>query len=506
VTAVAPLTKLIVEIDGDALEAGAANRLLDVRVTKRLSLPSQCELTFLEPGGALGDGSAPSPGARLRVYVEDGVGDLFAGEVTALEYGYEPHGGSVVRIRGYDVLHRLRKRQPVRAHVEVTAAGLARDLVADLGLTVQSEQDGPLWSRIIQFRQSDFDLLADVAERAGLYFTIDEQVLELLTLRGSGEPLTLTLGETLLEARLEINSEPACRSVAAVGWDPSRGEMHEGSATSARVGRDVSAEAPPDRFDGDGKRSLVDELAQNDQQTDALAQAELDARLAREVTFWGVAEGDPRLRPGLPVDVVGVAERLAGRYVLTSVVHTVHSERGFLSELSTAPTPPHPRPQGAVVAPAVVRRVDDPEGLGRVQVALPSYAGVETDWLGVAMAGAGAGKGLVILPNVDDHVLVLFARENPAHGIVLGGLYGTNRPPDESVAENRVRSFAIVTPGGQRIRLDDTGNAIRVENKSGSYVELTPDHVVLRAKAKLTIDASGHGVTVRGKQIDFEQA
>ena len=505
-TAIAPLTKLIVEIDGDALQPAAARQLVDVRVHKRLSLPSQCELTFLEPGGALADGSAPRTGARLRVYVEDGVGDLFAGEVTALEYGYEPHGGNVVRIRGYDVLHRLRKRQPVRAHVQVTSAGLARELVADLGLTVESEVDGPLWSRLVQFRHSDFDLLADVAERAGLYFTVEDQVLRLLTLRGSGEPLELTLGGTLLEARLEVNSEPACRSVAVVGWDPSRGEYHEGSATSARVGREVSAEAPPGAFDGDGERSFVDELAQNAQQTDALAQAELDVRLAREVTFWGVAEGDPRLRPGVPVDVAGVAAQLAGRYVLTSVLHTIHSERGFLSEVSSAPAPPRVRPHGAVVAPAIVRRVDDPERLGRVRVALPSYGGVETDWLGVAMAGAGAGKGMVILPTVDDHVLVLFAREDPAQGIVVGGLYGTNQPPDESVAENRVRSFAIVTPGGQRIRLDDTGNAIRVENKAGSYVELTPEQVVLRAKADLVIDASGHAVVVRGKQIDFEQA
>ena len=34
-----------------------------------------------------------------------------------------------------------------------------------------------------------------------------------------------------------------------------------------------------------------------------------------------------------------------------------------------------------------VRRIADPDGLGRVRVSLPTYNGVETDWMGVVTAG-----------------------------------------------------------------------------------------------------------------------
>ena len=108
-----------------------------------------------------------------------------AEQVTAVEHVYEPAHGREVRVRGYDLLHRLRKRQTVRAHVQTTLRDLARELVADLGLTVQAAAPGPLWPRLIQHRQTDLDLLVELAERCGLFLTVRGDVLHLLTLAGA---------------------------------------------------------------------------------------------------------------------------------------------------------------------------------------------------------------------------------------------------------------------------------------------------------------------------------
>ena len=294
--------------------------------------------------------------------------------------------------------------------------------------------------------------------------------------------------------------------MSAVAWDPLRGVPHRGSATTARSGRDIAAAVAPASVGGAGERSLSDELVQADDQADALAQAELDARVGREVVMWGVADGDPRLRPGVPIDVSGTASPLAGRYVLTDVTHSIDAQIGFVSEISTFPLPPQTRPRAAVVTTAVVTQVNDPDGLGRVRATLPSYGDLETDWMGVLAAGAGSGKGLVMLPDVDDHVLVLFARGDPAQGVVLGGLYGSTAPPDEAgVTGGNVRRASFMTSGGQCIRLDDTRHSVRVENKGGSYIELAPAAVVVHAAVDLRLEAPGHAITVRGKSIDFEQ-
>jgi phage baseplate assembly protein V len=499
------LPRLAIDADGSPLSQTAMVALRSVRVRQALSMPAQCEIVFGDLFGAQNDLSL-APGTALRLAVADVDVPLFTGEVTAMEYVYEPARGQELRVRGYDPLHRLRKRQSVHAHVDLTLPDLAREMAADLGLTVQGGQGAPPWPRIIQYRQSDLQLLVELAERCGLYLTVRDDVLHLVTLEGMDEPVSLALGETLLEARIEVNGDPGCRTVSAAGWDATEARVHTGRAGSARTGRTAEAEAAPDAFASDGLRHLVDEATPDDRHAEALAQAELDRRIAREVTLWGVADGDPRLQPGAVIDVSGIADHLTGRYVLTEVTHTIDDRMGFVSEIATAPPAPGERPESAVAALGVVTRVDDPNNLGRVQVSLPAYEDVETGWLTVLCPGAGGGKGIIALPNVGDHVLVLLVHGDPATGIVLGGLYGMDGLPDSGVEGKATRRFTLVTHGGQRIRLDDRHNTLRLENGAGSFVELAPGKVRLGAQADLEIAAVGHTITIRGKAIDFEEA
>lgn len=503
---IASLPHLDIELDGASLAETAAASLEEVRVQHRLSQPSLCELTFFvtrDPIPGLQDLRA---GCRIRLTLPSSSACLFDGEITALEYSYEPAHGQTLRVRCYDKLHRLRKRQPVRVHVQVTAADLARELVADLGLTVEAERDGPLSQNLIQHRQSDLELLVDVSQRFGLYLTLRGDVLHLIGLQGAGDSVELELGKSLLEARLEVNAEPACRSVWAKGWDASRVETHESRADNANIGREVDAEAPPDLFGTDGERTLADEVLPDDRHAAAVAQAELDLRSAGEVTLWGVAEGDSDLMPGTAVDVAGVASGLAGRYVLTSVTHLVNRRTGFISEISSAP-PVVERHRGNVTAAwGTVTSVDDPEKLGRVRASLPALGEIETDWLGVMAPGAGGGKGFVFLPDVGDQVLVLFVGGEVRQGIVLGGLWGTKGPGDYGVDGSSIRRFTLGTPRGQKITLDDNGESIRLENKGGSFLEFSPKKAHLHSVVDVEIEAPGRGVVIKGKTIDFRQA
>jgi phage baseplate assembly protein V len=496
---------LSLEAGGAPLDPAELRALVAVRVQQRLSLPAQCELTFADPPGPLATAGRLLPGLALRIAVRGQRDPLFDGEITAVEQVYGPAREREIRVRGYDLLHRLRKRQSPRAHVQVTPADLARELAADLGVTVETADSGPLWPHLIQHQQSDLELLVQLAERCGLYLTLQAGTLHLITLEGHGEALPLELGRTLLEARVELNGDPAVREVAATGWDSARVEVHTGRSTSARLGREVSAEVLPQDVGGDGSRSLLNERTPDDRHAEALAQAELDRRLAREVTLWGVAEGDTRLRPGAPLTVTGLADTLTGRYVITTATHTLDERMGYVVEFNTAPPQPAARALSAVVAPAVVSSVDDPDGLGRVRVTLPTYGDVESDWLCVLVPGAGSGKGLMALPDAGDQVLVLLTHDDPGEGVVLGGLYGAGGWPDTGIEGGAVRRYTLLTPGGQRIRLDDAGQAIRVENELGSFVELAPDKVRLHAATDLELEAPGRKVVIRGQTIDFER-
>jgi phage baseplate assembly protein gpV/phage protein D len=493
------LADLTVEIDGRALPAAHGAALGEVSVQARLSQPTLCELVFYEPPSL-----RLAPGAVVRVMVGAFRTPLFVGEVTAIEDVYGPAAERRVYVRSYDRLHRLRKRQSLGAYVQVTVRELTADLAARIGLAVEAVEAGPISERVFHYHSSDLDLLNETASACGLYLTLRDETLHLITLEGLGEPLRLVLGESLLEARLERSGEATVQNVIAEGWTALEGEAFEERTTQPRRGRRSSASVSPDAIGGSPERTLLNEAVQDTHHLEFMAQAELDRRAAHEVTLWGIAEGDPNLMPGARVAIEGIDEELAGTYVLTSVRHTLDAQSGFISEIDTSPPAPPSRSRCAVATLGSVIRVDDPAGLGRVQVSLPTYDQMETEWMQVLSIGAGDGKGLTILPDVGDAVLVLLSHEQPGQGIVLGGLYGMAGPADSGVEGTSVKRYTLLTPGGQRVQLDDGANICRIENAGGSYVTLAPDRVTVHAETDLVIEAPGRHITLRGQAIDME--
>lgn len=496
-----------VRVDGEPLPE--PDLLRSVRVASRLGQPTQCELVL-----ALGHGEPRWPdrwgfGARLVVQVSGERGELFTGEVTGLELAHQPDGNAELRIRAYDLLHRLRKRQQLRVFEDTTVAEVLAGLTADLGLEVIVDSPGPRLDRLLQHRQSDFELLAELAGQAGLYPVLRGRQLRLVTLAGYGEPVTLRLGSSLWDLRVEANLDRVVRRVTALGWHSQRGEA---LAEPAAAPRGLASRLAPDPSEVgvDGERFLVDRPVRGRAELAALAQADLDASAHRAVTVAGIANGDAELWAGGRVVLDGVGSELAGEHLLAEVVHTV-TAAGYQTSFSTSVPPPpaagaDPATAGTTLTLGQVTDVSDPDGLGRVRVSLPALGDLDAGWLAVLCPGAGSGRGLVVLPDTGDTVLVGLPRHRPADGVVLGSLYGTVPPPDPGVVSGAVRRWSMRTAAGHTIAVDDDAGLVRVENQRGSFLELGPDKLRLHAATDLVIEAPGQGITVRARSVDFEHA
>ncbi len=507
--AVHDLPRLRLLLDGAPLDARQARALARVRVVQALSAPAQCELVLQAPAeldAPFRDGIAP--GTSIRIELEGHAIPLFSGEVTAAEHVYTAARWLEIRVRAHDPLHRLQKRQTARALTDVDTAAVARAVLADAGITASVEAAGAevAWPSLLQHDQTDFELLSELCERAGLYFVLRQETLHLLTLEGvrGGEPPALTLGDNLLEAAFELNAAPSCRRVVARGWDPGRALPLEARAEAPRSGRVAEARVALADVGGSEERLVGGLAGAGEAHAQLIAQAELDRAVASELTLRGTAQGDPALRPGTAVRVTGVADRLAGTYLLTEVVHTLDPETGYLATISSRPPPPLVRPRAMEIALGKVSAVDDPDGLGRVRVRLPAFGGIETGWLQVLGLGAGAKKGLIVLPDTDDQVLVALVRGELDHAIVLGGLYG-DANPDPGVEGGNVRRFSLQTAGGQRLFFDDQRRTLRISDAEGSHFEIGPDRVSLHSRVPLTIEAPGNALVFRASTIDFER-
>jgi uncharacterized protein involved in type VI secretion and phage assembly len=381
---------------------------------------------------------------------------------------------------------------------------LAAELAGEIGITFAETRTSPDRELVIQRGESDFDLLADLAAAAGLYPYFDGNFLKLIGLEGEGDEIALSLGRTLVAARLRVSNERSIARAEARSWLTTT--LARFTATAGLASQDefelrdvgLSTGASP------AEQLILNALADTEAATRALAQASMDQAAAGEATVEGVAVGNPDLRPGRAIGISGVAAVVSGRYVITQALHRFDATGGYRTEFASPPPARAARPSWPMLSIGQVTATADPDAYGRCRVKLPALADVETGWLQVVLSGAGAGKGIVALPEIGDDVLVVFPDGDPARGIVLGGLYG-HKPMPRGVRGRRNRPFVLRTVAGQALELSSDSALAKLSNSRGSLVELTPGGMRVAAAGDLVVEAPGKTITIRAAAVNFER-
>ncbi len=442
----------------------------------------------------------------MTVAVAGDQGRLFAGEVVAHEWVHAADGASELRVRAYDALHRLRKRQRVVARTDVNVAELADELAGEAGLSVKAEASGPAWPLLVQHRQNDLELLAELAEQAGLWFVVVDGDLHLFTLEGFDDPVDLALHDTLLTARFDATADPACRTVQTRGWDPVSATALAGDAGSARVGRDVGADVGPG-------------TVERRRRAPPRRPPRPHGRPPRRRGAGGARP--PGRSGGHPHGHRGGRRAAASR--------AAHTGRPGPTPTSPAPTssprpstPSTPPATSSSCRPARRHRRPGPQarrrpsawcsaptiltasvGCGSRSPATATWRPTGGRWSCQARAPARASSRS---PTWTIGSCVLLPDGDPAAAIVVGGLYGDARPADPGLEGGKVRRWSVLTPGGQRVVLDDELGKTVIANRDGSSVVLAPDRVTVHAAADLVLQAPGKTMTLRANRIELLQA
>jgi phage baseplate assembly protein gpV len=495
-------TALRVQIDGVALPVMARRTLHSASVLQRRSRPTTATLTFESVDGALPLTLQPAARPRLTLCVDDEVAPFFAGEVVAVETEYGAHGLARVVVAACDRLHRLRLRQPVRAHVELDCAELARTLVADLGLTVEASDPGPVTLRRVQARQTDLELLEEACEAAGLgFFAVGDRVQLFGSGGDSSDPIERRIGRDVDACTLTHDeTSPPCVNVEAFGFEPDGRSPVRGAFYS-----DGLADETSPSFDGVWR--LCGESFTSSEQATARATAVHERHTARRASLRATVVGDTALRPGARLSIVGTGAE-AKAFVLSEVLHRFDATTGHVCEVDSRPPVANTRsaPPTPTWTYGDVVDIEDPLGAGRIRVRMTAFGDLESDWLAVTVPAAGPEKGLCALPDVGDRVAVLLQGGDLAHSIVLGGVFGSAPLPEPDAPQSRARSFTLRTARGQLVQLDDVGDRICVEDRGGSRLELGPDRVVLHSAVDLELRAPGRNLTLSAARIDFERS
>lgn len=143
------------------------------------------------------------------------------------------------------------------------------------------------------------------------------------------------------------------------------------------------------------------------------------------------------------------------------------------------------RMYGAAVG--IVTSTADPDSLARVKVRYPWLSdSAESPWARVVSPMAGAGRGMVARPEIDDEVLVLFEHGDMRFPYVIGGVWNAVDTPPERGADEDNDIRLIRSRSGHEITLDDTSGdeKIVLVHSSGEHrVELSSSGIVIESSA-----------------------
>jgi phage protein D/phage baseplate assembly protein gpV len=548
--------KFQVQVEDQELAPEAERMLIAAVVDDNLNLPDLFSLTFRDPEHTALAAAGLRIGAEVKISLiseqHPGGEPLISGEVTALEAEHTA-GGTFAIARGFDHSHRLFRGRRTETYTNVTYADVARTVATRAGLKVGKIDPTPgVHQHVSQGNLSDWQFLRALASEIGYEVVVIDNKLELRNPAQSGKapgggtldsqnPLQLSMGGNLLRLRAVVTSAEQVKEVQVRGWDVGQKRALVGSAPAATE----SASLPLTPAGLAGTFDAVEFVATNvpyrtQAEVDAAAKALANQLAGAFAELEGVARGNPKLKAGTPVSLALAGEPFDGKYTLSSSRHVLDPESGYttwftvtgrqersLLSLSTpggngsAPPPLHG------VAVAQVTDVRDPDELGRVKLKYPwmsdSYV---SDWARVMQPGAGPERGAVILPEVNDEVLVAFEHGDLRRPYVVGGLYnGVDKPKlgdklvDGATGAVRRRGFvskrghllvffddeadegvALLTGDSKlRVALDRTKTVIHVASDGRVEIDATQD-ITIKAGKNLVLEA-GATMELKAKAI-----
>lgn len=546
----------LVEIDGAALPADIVPLLATAFVDDSQQLPDMFVLRFRDPARLVLSKTSTKVGSMVKVSVQTAGSDppqpLISGEVTALEAEYDT-GGTFTVIRGYDQTHRFFRGRRTASYQQMTASDVATTIAQRAGLKVgEVTATTTVFPHLGQAGQTDWEVLSRLARDNNLEIAVRDGSFSLTPPaaasgapaaggQATSDPLVLRLGVDLLRFRSVLTSAHQVSSVEVRGWDVATKQALTASEPAATERITLPTVKPQDLASAFGSPVYVatDVPYRTQAEVDTAAKALADEVASAFAEFEGVARGNPQLRAGAAVSVDGLGAPFDGKYTITTSRHRFDPTTGYstafsvtgrqdrtLIGLTSGGTTGSRGAAGAGQLGIVIGQVSDaadPEHAGRVRLTFPWLsADYVSDWARTVQAGAGKDRGLQVLPEVGDEVLVAFEQGDVNRPTVLGGLFnGVDTMPTGPVdvvdgGNGQINRRSFVSRQGHRLDLLDSGGKEGVQVVTGDdKLKLVMDgkattitvhadgKVLIEGTQGITIDSSSSAMELKGSKISL---
>jgi len=518
-------------VSGAELDPKFRDALDEVKVVNSLHLPDMALVRLIDPHGENVDRQPLKLGTEIEIKAA-AMGDfsttsIFKGQVATIEPEFTARG-CIIAIRAYDYSHKLNRNKRTKTYQNVSASDMARTVIAGVGgLSANAVTTDVVHDFFQQSNETDWEFLWRLALMHDYLITTEDKTIKFHPASdAAGSPISLTWQQELVSFRPRISGVQQPQSVDVRAWDPHGKQTVNGTANSPETTSQAGVTRAKVSSDlGGGTIAVTDRVATTTSEANAIAKSTLQRLADSFYEADGQAWGNPRIKAGVQVQIKGVGTQFGGTFTVTGSTHSYTGKAGYRTGFQISGRssrtllelirPPEDRDWSSSLVVGLVTNNNDPDQMGRVRVKYPSLSdSEESAWARIATPSAGNARGLLMLPQVNEEVILGFEHGDTRRPIVVGSLFNGSDKPGEELLQNKDGSFSLLSNEKihQHSKKDfeiksDQKMVVEVtqdENHkvSGNYKHETTGTGNLKAQ-QYTIEA-GSTMTVKGVSLTVE--
>ncbi|WP_028067012.1 VgrG-related protein [Solirubrobacter soli] len=517
-------------VGGAKLDPKWRDATIEVKVVDSLTLPDVALVRLKDPTGDAVDNHPMQLGKDLEIKTS-GTGErattsIFKGQIAAVEPEFGQQG-VVISIRAYDKAHKLNRQRKTRTFQQVSASDMVEKLAGESGLQAKVTSTSTVHEFFQQSNETDWDFAWRLALMEDYEVVVKDTSLEFRPAnKAAGSPVELKYQDTLLSFRPRMSGVQQPQTVNIRAWDPKSKKPISGTASSPSTSSKPGVQRSQVANDlGGGTTAIADRVATTNGEANALAKSTLQRMADAFYEADGVARGNPKIKAGTKVKVTGVGQKFGGEFTVTSSTHHYRGATGYqtIFQISGRSSrtilelirPPQERDWSSTLVVGLVTNNNDPEQMGRVRVKYPSLSdSEESAWARVATPSTGKERGLLMLPQVDEEVIVGFEHGDTRRPIVIGSVFNGKDKPGNDLYQKRDGSFALLS--NEKIH-QHSKKDFEIKSDQNMVVEIKQDekHTVQgkyehnttgtgKLKAQTYTVEAGTSMTVKGVSVTVE--
>ena len=265
---------------------------------------------------------------EVQVGFVDNFKTLIVGEVTAIEPEFPEDDVPILKIHGYDRLHRFRRGRKTRSFTNMTDSQIAAQIARDLQLRAQVEDTQVTHDYLLQHNQTDIDFLLERARRIRYEVIVRDNTLNFRkAANNQSEIIGLEYGQTLQAFYPRLSTAQQVSEVVVQGWNP---KTKEAIVARARKGDEVSTMQGTDLGSTISERAffptesvLVDTPVFSAGEALQIAKGKFNDMIVAFITGEGKAIGNTDIRAGEVIELQKLGARFSGLYYVKSATHIV---------------------------------------------------------------------------------------------------------------------------------------------------------------------------------------